>query len=112
MAYFKPSQIKRLLSIMQVEPAERASLIIEESESLGKEELHISTRKEGDIDVRLVAKGFVLDSHMGDGDDRPTLFIRPQGVNHDHWLQYDPASGQLQVQGEDGQWDLMAFDHA
>ena len=109
MVYFKPNQLERLLSIMQVDASERASLIIKEAESLGKEELYTATRREGDLDVRLVAKGFVLDSHTGDGDDTPVLHIRPQGVDHDCWLRYDPESGMLEVQTEDG-WDLMPFD--
>jgi len=96
---------------MQADASERASLIIREAESLGKEELYIATRREGDIDVRLVTKRFVLDSHTGDGDDTPVLFIRPQNADHDYWLRYDPDSGMLEIQGEDG-WDLMPFDPA
>ena len=110
MAYFKPNQLKRLLSIMQTEPNVRAYRILREAQSLGARNIYVSTRREGDIDVRLVAKGFVLDSHTGDGDDTPVLHIRPQGVDHDCWLRYDPESGMLEIQTEDG-WDLMPFDH-
>jgi hypothetical protein len=57
--------------------------------------------------TRLIAPGFVVDVDNGDG---PTLFIRPQGVPHDHWLQYDPSSGQMEIQEEDGTWGLRPFD--
>ena len=59
--------------------------------------------------TRIIAPGFVVDVDNGDG--RPTLFIRPTGVPHDHWLQYDPHTGQMEFQDEDGRWGLRPFDN-
>jgi hypothetical protein len=57
--------------------------------------------------TRIIAPGFVVDVD----NDGPKLFIRPQGSGHDHWLQYDPSSGQMEIQDEDGTWGLRPFDN-
>jgi hypothetical protein len=102
MAYVKPSQ-----EVLDLLLAGRSCEMKNYAQRNGIPFNEDGIKDDGQVSIRVIAPGWILDSH----NPGPVLHVRPQGVKHDHWLQYDSRTGLLEVQTEDG-WDLVDFDDA